>query len=1141
MKLLTPIRRLFFLAATLLALHTTAQVSDSFTDGDFTNNPAWSGDASQFLVNGSHQLQLNSTLADTSYLSTPSTSLVTAEWQFWIKLAFAPSDNNNARVYLVSDVANLQGPVNGYYVRLGENGSFDSVDLWEQSGTTSVKIIDGVNGHCAATTNTLRIKVTRDAAGNWDVYSDTLGGTNFLPEGSTNNTAHTSSSFMGLWCKYTVSNITKFYFDDIYSGPPIVDVTAPTIVSATATSATQLDVLFDENVDLTTSQTALNYVVNGGIGAAATAVRDNTNNALVHLTFGNSFVSATPYILTVNGVEDLSGNAISNGTANFSWLTISTPAFRDVIINEIFADPTPQVGLPALEFVEIYNRGTGNYDLNGWAFTDGSSTAALSSYVLGAGQYLILCSAADTASFSPFGPVMGVSSFPSLNNTGDNLYLLDNGSNYIDSVSYSDAWYQDGVKDDGGWTLELINPNAGSGCSVAANWIASTNAAGGTPGQQNSVFNNSPDVTGPALQGVFAIDPTHISVCFDEAINTAQIGVLSSYGIDNGVGSPTAIAIDSATYQCITLTLGTALADQTVYTITFTSLGDCAGNAVTPTSAPFSYYEVKPYDVVINEIMADPDPPQQLPNNEYFEIHNRTTFPLRLENWTLSVGTTTRVIPTVILPADSFLVLCSPTAAPNFTGVNVLGVTSFPALTNTGGTITLRMPNTAIVHSVSYTDSWYNNPAKENGGWSMEMIDPSNPCGGSDNWRASNDPSGGTPGRRNSVIAAHPDQTGPQLLRVTVIASDSIRAWFSESIDSTTYLNPASYSIDNGLGQPLAAVAMAPDFMSVKLKLSSGLLSNILYTLTVANTIEDCAGNALANPNTARFAIAEAAVAGDVLINEVLFDPNDGGTDFVEVYNNSQKVLDLKNIVLCTQDTIGNVFNEVNVIAPESWLLFPGDYLLLSESGAAVKSQYATTNPNAFLDMDNLPAMNVDGDIVVLADTGFHVIDKLVYHDTWHFPLLNNTKGVSLERIRFDSPTQDPTNWHSASSTAGYATPGYKNSEYSEGGDNGEVTVTPQVFSPDADAVDDVVNISFHFDQPGYTANVRIYDDRGRLVRNLVHNELLGTDAGTFSWDGVSDAREKARVGMYVIYFEAFALDGKVKKYKRTCVLAARL
>src|SRR4030095_1688382 len=142
-------------------------------------------------------------------------------------------------------------------------------------------------------------------------------------------------------------------------------------------------------------------------------------------------------------------------------------------------------------------------------------------------------------------------------------------------------------------------------------------------------------------------------------------------------------------------------------------------------------------------------------------------------------------------------------------------------------------------------------------------------------------------------------------------------------------------------------------------------------------------------------------------------------------------------------------------------------------------------------------------------------IDELHYYDNWQFPLIDDPEGVALERINFDSPTQDSLNWHSAASTVGYGTPSYKNSQYTEQNIGDEVTLSPQVFSPDEDGFNDLLSINYSFNAAGYTANVKIYDAEGREVRDLAHNLLL-SQSGMFTWDGVTDKNEKALLGMYI-------------------------
>lgn len=1137
-------RSIFLILFIFILSFASAQVTDNFSDGDFTSSPAWTGDGVEFTVNTSFQMQLNNTVAGASYLSTPSptSSLDNIEWRFYVKQAFAPSSSNYGRVYLASDQVNLEGPLNGYYLQFGEALSLDAVELFRQTGLTNTSIARGTNGEIAASF-TVGVKVTRNALGNWSLFVDPLGGTAYGLEATGTDITYTTTSFFGVADVYTLSNVTKFYYDDFYNGAIVVDVTPPNIVSSSVISSTQVDVLFDENVDLTTSQTLTNYSADNALGNPSVATRDATNLSLVHLTFVSSFTNALLNTLTITNVQDLSANAITTTNTGFTYFVAVVALFKDIIINEIMADETPQVTLPLSEFIEIYNRSSSTFNLNGWKFTDGTTTGTLGNYNLSPNAYLILCPVADTASFSPFGNTMGLSSWPSLNNTGDNLKLEDNTLAIIDSVDYSDTWYQDVIKKNGGWTLELINPNFPSACPAVNNWIASNNLAGGTPGMQNSVYSTVADITAPTIASITVIDSTHITVCFSEAVDASQLSVLSNYSIDNGIGNPFS-SIADATITCVDFVLSIALNSSTTYNLTVSNIADCFGNALTPTSATFNYYKVKPFDIVINELMVDPDPQRPgtyIPDYEYAELYNRTAFPINLSNWKFIVGTSTKILPSIIIPADSFVVIASVTAAPLFPLTVIVADVSSLSLTNTGATVTLKTPTGATISTVSYDDTWYQDALKKDGGWSLEQIDPNNPCAGMSNWRASNNMNGGTPGLQNSIYASNADNAAPQVVRVGVIAADTIQVYFNEPLDSTTMLSPTMYSIDNLIGNPTMVYPIAPDFKSVQLALGTSLIVGIIYTITVNNNIKDCVGNPIGADNSARFALPQPAVANDIVINEILFDPSTGGVDFVEIYNRSNKVIDLKSIYISEFDTIANAPINAEFISNDGYLIFPGDYIVLSENGNAVKSQYNTTNPEGFIDVSNLPTMNIDAGTVCLFTGSATIIDNFKYYADMQYPLLNITKGVTLERIDFDRLTQDRTNWHSAAQDIGYGTPAYKNSQYNDAGTTDDaIGITPEIFSPDEDGTNDIVNINYHFNIPGFVANITIYDSKGRVVKYLVRNELLGIN-GTFSWDGINEDREKARIGIYIIFTEVYDLGGNVKHYKKTCVLAAKL
>ena len=591
----------------ILPLIVQGQLSDNFSDGNFTSNPSWVGDGSQYTVNGSQQLQLNSVGAGQSFLAVGNnlSSLDTTEWRFWIRLAFAPSSSNYARVYLASDQSNLEGPLNGYYLQFGESLSNDAIELFRQSGTTSTSVCRGTNAQIAAAF-AVGVKVTRDAAGLWSLFVDVAGGTNYVLENSGIDLTFHTSGFFGVVCTYTTSNATNFFFDDFFI-PFMPDLLPPAIAALAVVDSVHLDVRFSEGIDQLSSEIETNYSVNNSIGNPVSALRDAADLSLVHLLF------STPF---------------SNGVTN---------------------------------------------------------------------------------------------------------------------------------------------------------------------------------------------------------------------------------------------------------TITFNNINDIAGNTIA---------------------------------------------------------------------------------------------------SNSSGTF--------------------------------------------------------------------------------------------------TYYKP------------------------------------------------------------------ELASAMDIVINEVLFNARTGGVEFIEIYNRSEKVIDLKKMSITKEDLTTHTLDPSVFITTSTHLFLPGEYLVLSDDFTKVKSEYVILNPNAHLDM-LLPDLLTEEDIILIQDTSGNTVDELHYLSSWHFPLLNDVDGVSLERLHPDRTTQDQSNWHSAAESAGFATPGYKNSEYVDSkGDGSVVSVDPEIFSPDNDGHNDVVNVHYHFENPGNVANVIVYDSKGRLVRNLVNNVLIGND-GSFVWDGVTNDYDKARIGMYIFYVEVFDLNGNTKSYKKTCVLASKL
>jgi hypothetical protein len=466
-------------------------------------------------------------------------------------------------------------------------------------------------------------------------------------------------------------------------------------------------------------------------------------------------------------------------------------------------------------------------------------------------------------------------------------------------------------------------------------------------------------------------------------------------------------------------------------------------------------------------------------------------------------------------------------------------VSNFPTLDNEGDLVFLQSRAGKLIHAVEYNKSWYADAVKAEGGWSLEMIDPKNACSGHTNWKSSTDPKGGTPGKKNSVDAANPDTEPPRAASAFATDSMHINVLFDEPLDSFVAVMPSNYQVDQGIGSPVSATASPPLFNKITLRLQAPLERNRKYLVTV-NKLVDCAGNNITTAHSIAAGLPSLPENLDVVINEVLFNPRPGGVDYLEIYNRSNRIVDVETLFLAGRGNNGAI-NSPKKVSPANRLLFPQSYLVITEDAELVKKQYLAKDPNVFVQMSSMPALADDKGRIVLLNVTGKIIDELSYDRKWHFKLVDNDEGIALERIDYSKPTQDPANWHSASTSSGYGTPGYRNSQFrADMVAQGTISIYPAVFSPDNDGFDDFVTINYDFPEPGYVCNISLYESSGRLIRRLTQNAICGVK-GYFRWDGLDEKSNLPRVGMYVMMAEVFNLEGKTKKFKQVLTVARKL
>ncbi len=638
--------------------------------------------------------------------------------------------------------------------------------------------------------------------------------------------------------------------------------------------------------------------------------------------------------------------------------------------------------------------------------------------------------------------------------------------------------------------------------------------------------------------------PNTLDVIFNRVVDDETAQNTQYYFVDQGVGHPLIASKDPDFPNVVRLLFFSHFEENLLYSIQVAGISGIDGQVMVPFEGEFVHYVSSRFDVVFNEIMANSRPEVSLPPHDWLELYNTTDIPIDLEGWTLQHGTTQRIIPEVVIPPRGYLVLTSEAAYPFLAPYgHVVAVPGLSATALTiGGTCLILLDDTGEqVSFVDYSDRWYRDAAKAQGGWSLEKIDPYNFCQGAENWRASEDPKGGTPVATNSVRDDNPNTSRPRLLRAGYVDSLTVRLHFSEPMDEPSLLVMDHYHIDQGIGHPLSVQTFMPDFSVVEVTLGQAIQDGIVYTIVASDALSDCAGNLLGQ-NSARVSVPMNAGTGDVVLNEILFNPPQGGVRYIELFNRSEKVIDLKDMLLTSKDTIDQVLTTVQYISEESHLYFPGDYMVLTNDTGAVKRSFPAPDPDAFIELQAMPRMTISDGIVVLAGRSHEIIDMLVYTDNMHLPLLTDQRGVALERLHPDRPTQELSSWHSAASSAAYGTPGYRNSQYVayDGPFDAEFFADPGIFSPDGSGMNDVLHIYYSLDKPGYVAHIRVFDRWGREIKTLARAQLLAT-SGVLTWDGTTNDRQKASIGMYVIHVLLFNQYGQVGVYRMPAVLAGSM
>ncbi|MEM1328113.1 MAG: lamin tail domain-containing protein [Bacteroidota bacterium] len=651
------------------------------------------------------------------------------------------------------------------------------------------------------------------------------------------------------------------------------------------------------------------------------------------------------------------------------------------------------------------------------------------------------------------------------------------------------------------------------------------------------VVNTTRDTSAPELLSVSVLSSTTVQLTFNEPLAIETATAIDNYTIDPIIAVSRAQLINNQLIndQVVELELASPLLPNQPYLISIENVTDQAGNAILPTSSEFIFIppvDIEFGDIVITEIMADPSPSVGLPEIEYIELYNRSDKVIDLAKLQLVDERETIALPSFQLPSDAYVMIYEGEDRDFPFVQNRLALTNFLSLGNSADQVRL-LDGEQLIHEVIYDRSWYQNNNKDDGGWSLEWRQPNFICDLSSLfWGASEAAVGGTPGAVNVEQMDRMDTGFLAVQRIEVLDNQTLRLIFLERIllDEN---NIKDNLIINDNQIESVDIEAIPSRLLVRL--SDPLVKDVSYELTVGQGFTDCLSNTFVREQKLNFELPEAIMPLDIVINEILFNPSTGGSDYIELYNRSDKTVDLSTLFIADQ--------ELETIIPieTAFLLPPDSYVVFTESPAAVRLQYSSTQINSVVETDlpNLP--NDEGDITIyrLDDNNQIVeIDAFAYSEDFHNPLLDDVDGVSLERVQTTAPTQDANNWQSTASTAGFGTPTAQNSQLFE-----PSILLPSRFqladdqiSPDGDGFQDLLLIEYELDSSGFAANIRLFDAAGRYVTDLAKGELLAAK-GTYIWNGTNEG-EAVPPGIYILQIDYFEANGESRREQLTFSVA---
>jgi len=756
-----------------------------------------------------------------------------------------------------------------------------------------------------------------------------------------------------------------------------------------------------------------------------------------------------------------------NNELFFSLIIKNKPAnANDLVINEIMYLPLNDEP----EWIELYNRSENPVDLRKWKISDASSSVNLkdSSIVINPGEFLVISSDPQIANFYTIQGKILTAKLPSLNNSGDKIAISDSTGKIIDSLTYK------GVSADAGKSLERIDTE---NFLYEGNWLPCRSKTRATPGEKNSVTRKEFDAGIVSVKTVpqnpSAGDETSVVVKIKNYGRNKINNYISLWTDtendsipDEQIETSSPISLNAGDSIEVTFSRKILLTESTKYFII--KLASAGDEFVDNNEAYLKIVAgTKTNSIVINEIMYLPlnDEP------EWIELYNRSENPVDLRKWKISDASSSVNLKdsSIVINPGEFLVISSDPQIANFYTIQGKILTAkLPSLNNSGDEIAISDSTGKIIDSLTYKG------VSADAGKSLERIDTENFLY-EGNWMPCRSKTRATPGEKNSVTKKDFDLSVKSfnIFPKYPAAGQSI-SFSAEIINSGKNEIKASCSLFSDAD--LDSVADKQISVSEEITIMPDSVHkfnfNNVYQLT--NRTENfilkinCGKDEFTDDNEAFLNIIPSMEFNSVIITEIMFNPDSGKSEWIEIFNNSEFKIDLKNWQICDNRS------QVQIGKSDSVIINPEEYMIIASDTSFI-TQYNLPDTKMYL--CRFPSLNNDSDEVILKENNGKTVDSVYY-------LQEPLRGFSIEKIDF-SLSSEESNWIYSISPDG-STPGRENTlgkipEY----EKGSLAINEILFDTDAGKAEFIELLNFSEDSVDLaTVKIIINDNKSFRTSN---------------------------------------------------------